>query len=241
MKTTIKFALIIATLSMSFSSCLNDSYNASTAYGDVFIKSTLLEDSTIAYNIELYTYSSSEMASVSVYSESDPTHIELDTIDYKYTFAYRPDEVKYLKQPPASDKYFFWVTFQNGEEIMANDYLSTDYLTPPQVDSLIWDNEDKQIILKWKKVSKAQLYNIVLLDSEDKPVFESELLKSNVTNLIINQFTTGWYANKKPTQNGTYRVVINAYLFEPVYTIFDIQCISVNDKNKIEWIVDETE
>ena len=229
--------LFFATLGLS--SCLNTDYTGQTAYGDAFVKSVLMNDSVVGYNVQLYAYSWSEMKSVEVYTGSNQESIiHLDTIDYKYTFAYQPEEQTYLQEPPEENDYFFNVVFDDDEHTIVNDYLSTDVILPPTVKMLEWDDVDKQIKLEWNPVTNAQIYSVALINPEGKVAFETEMLDNSVTTLWINQYTYGWHSGLKPDETTTFQIVIRAFLFEPVASTFDIQCMAVNDIHSIEWNLD---
>lgn len=219
-------------------SCINTEYTGQSAYGDAFIKSAMVNDSVVGYNLQLYAYSWSEMKSVNAYSGNDDNLIALDTIDYKYTFAYQPYRENFSPEPPAEDDYYFRVTFDNDEQTVVTDYLSSLVINPPHIKALEWDDVDKQIKLQWDKVENAQIYSIALLTDAGQVAFESEMLDSTITEKWINQLTYGWHSSLKPTKTSTYKLVIRAFLFEPVASTFDIQCMAVNDLNKIEWKLD---
>jgi len=228
-------ALVFVVGTFFLSSCLNEEYTGQTAYGDAFIKSVQLTDSTVGYNLQLYAYSWSEMKSVTVSSENDSTEYQLDTIDYKYTFAYRPAETLYLPQPPEANKYFFSITFDNDEKAVVNDYLNSNVLLPPQIKKLEWNNDNQTIQLEWYPVTKVQLYSVALIDQSGKMVYETELLDQTITTYPINQFSYGWHTDKKPTETTTFQIVLSAFIFEPIASTFDLQCMAVNNLSSIVW------
>ena len=167
-KNSIKIFLIGLAISMLLGSCLNENDSNQKAYGDAFIKSKMQVDSTVSYKLELFSYSWSEMENVEVYFENESEAFKLDTFDYKYTFAYQPQEEILLPQPPEHGHYNFYVTFQNGEAMVATDYLMESYIDPPTISRLEWDDEDKTIILEWEPVENAQLYSIMLLNANNQ-------------------------------------------------------------------------
>ena len=233
----ISLGLFLFLVSFIFTSCLDTDYTGQTAYGDAFIKSVFLKDSvTVGYNVQLYTYSWSEMKSVSVNTGSDTENmINLDTIDYKYTFAYQPNEVSYSQDPPEQNDYSFNVTFDNDEQTVVKDYLSDQYILPPRIKWLEWDDVDKQIKLEWEGVNNAQIYSVALITPDGKVAFETNMLENTVTSIWINQYTYGWHNGLKPTETITYQIILRAFLFEPVASTFDIQCMALNDLYSIEW------
>lgn len=232
---TIFSTMVLILTALFVTSCMNTDYTGQSAYGDAFIKSVMVNDSVIAYNLQLYTYSWSEMKAVNVYSGADALQIRLDTIDYKYTFAKITDGEVYFPEPPIEDTYYFTVTFDNDEQIVVTDDLTALFINPPQIILLEWDNVDKQIKLKWEPIEKAQFYSIALLATDGQVAFETEMLDNTETEKWINKYTYGWHNNSKPEETTTYKIILRAFLFEPIASTFDIQSMSVNDLNSIEW------
>lgn len=234
MKNIIKTATFVI-LSVFLSSCLENT-NDNIAYGDVFAKSTILDNGEVGFSIQLYAYSMTAMENVDVYLENSTIEYSLDTFDFKYTYAYQPEETIHNDKMPESGQYFFNVTFEDGSFYHGADFLKSDYIEPTQLDRVTWDDENKRIDLVWTNVEgKTNLYSVHLLDESGKLVFESELMEGDVTSFSINQFTYGWYTGNKPAETAEYTILLYGYLFEPVASTFDIQCISVNDKEKFLW------
>jgi hypothetical protein len=233
------FSFVLWALPVLFlTSCLNDKDYEQTAYGDVFVKAVQLTDSTVGYQLQFYAYSWSEMKSVSVVAQKDSSVYDLDTIDYKYTYAWRPLENIFLPQAPAEDKYFFDITFEDGEVQVVTDYLSANVILPPKIKKLEWNEENKSIEVEWEPVANVHLYSVTLINPSGQIVYETELLDRTVNLYHINQFSYGWYNNGKPTQTTTYKLAINAFLFEPIASTFDIQCMALNNLDSITWVMD---
>lgn len=230
--------LYLALPALMLTSCLNDKNYEQTAYGDVFIKAVQLNDSTVGYQLQLYAYSWSEMKSVSVVAQKDSEVYVLDTIDYKYTYAWRPAETNYLPQAPAEDKYFFEILYEDGTEQVVTDYLSASVILPPKIKKLLWNEENKSIEVEWEAVPNTHLYSVTLIDNTERIVYETELLDRTINKYHINQFSYGWYNNRKPTQTSTYKVVVNAFLFEPIASTFDIQCMAINNLGSVTWVME---
>lgn len=228
----------LAIVALLFTSCLSDKDYEPTAYGDVFIKAVQLTDSTVGYQLQLYAYSWSEMQNVSVVRQKDSAVFELDTIDYKYTYAWRPAENSYLPQAPVEDKYFFEILYDDGTEQVVTDYLSASVILPPEIKKLQWNDENKSIEVEWEAVSNVHLYSVTLIDSSGSVVYETELLDRTVNKYHINQFSYGWYNMRKPTKTSTYTVAVNAFLFEPIASTFDIQCMAINKLDSVTWLMD---
>lgn len=218
-----------------FSSCLDDANVDRRAYGDALIR-TYLQGDSIVYNVQLYTYSSHPMKEVSVNTKSNPQQvIELDSLQNRFTFASIPNRATYTTNIPEADHYYFDVVYGVDDALRVADYLDTTVIFPPMISELRWDSELEYIILKWRKVFNAQYYKVLLLDDKDNLLFESQLLENTQMHYDIGKFTYGWYSGKQPTDATQLKVVVNAYLFEPVLSTFDIQSISTNDKHLVDW------
>lgn len=226
-------------LVLFFGSCLDVRENDPTAYGDAFVRTIIDENDRVAFNLQLYAYSYSEMAFVEVSYENEKTPYVLDTFDYKYTFSYQPDVLLIDSIMPKSGQYYFDVTFEGGAYYHGADFLTTDYLEPANVTELFWNDDDKRITIKWENPNfEANLYGVILQNSDGETVFESELMEGDVFEFSITEFTYGWYTGKKPSETEEYTIVLTGYLFEPVVSSFDIQCIAVNNKEVFVWSFD---
>lgn len=235
-----KQPLTLAVVGLSFilgiSSCLNDVESGELAYGDAVIKS-FWDGDTIKYTTELFTYSWYGINSVSAYAKNDTNQIyDLQPNDYFNTFSYIPDRSQANKQSPLSALYYFDVLLEDGSEYTAIDFLDSTKVDPPVVNELIWNNTFKRLELIWNEVENADYYKVMLLNSSNEIVFNTDLLPVTDTSLIISAYSDGWYANQQPTANGNYLLMVCAYLFEPSPTIFDLQCLAVNDLHNVEWM-----
>ena len=239
---TKQLTLAVFTIILIFSvtSCMEDLDPGEIAHGDAFIRAYWDGDSVI-YNTELYTYSGYEMKTVTAYSSDDTTNVfTLSYNNYKYTFSYVPERSTFSTTVPAATRYYFDVVLENGQEHTAIDYLDTAKVTPPVVSELAWDETAKRINIAWNDVEDADYYRVLLLNDEKEIVYDTDLLYNSKTSLSISAFSSGWYSNKQPTKNSMYQVLVYAYLFEPLATTFDLQCIAVNDLNTIEWMPEQT-
>ena len=235
----IKSLVIILLIIVSATSCLDMKENEETVYGDAFIRATQLTETTVGYNLELFAYSMSEMSQVETYHDQSSLNITLQSVSDNYTFAYQPSETVYSEELPVSGIYFFDATFANGAFYHGSDFLMTTHIDPPKIKKIEWNNEDKNVTIEWVKDEKAHLYRVTLLDENGKIAFESDLLENTISDLWISQFTQGWYTNRKPASTTTYTVLVSSYLFEPVVSTFDIQCIATNGLQKFVWNLEQ--
>lgn len=217
-------------------SCLGEYEPQYSAYGDALTR-VYQDGDSLRYEVELYLYSNFQMSAVTASTKSDPTTlIELDTIRYKYTFVNIPSRLKYKSTPPKADYYLFDILFESGEKIKVSDYLDTTIIAPPKISNLEWSKVNDQIEIEWGVVKNAQYYKVLLMEGGDQVAFETDLLHRSQTSFNISKFTNGWQINQQPTENKTYKVQVNAYLFEAAASTFDIQCIATNDQHSVTWL-----
>ena len=231
--------LIIFLVTFGFTSCLDEGDPGEIAHGDAFIRAYWSGDSVV-YNTELYTYSWYEMKTVTAYSGNDTTQLSaLD--DYQFTFSYVPERVSFSTTAPTAAQYYFDILLENGTEYTATDYLKSQTINPPIVSELSWDSVYNRIQLEWEAVEDADYYRVILVNTENENVFDTDLLLLSTKSLSISVYSNGWNANKQPNGNTTFKVLVYAYLFEPEPSTFDIQCIAVNDRHSIEWMPESRE
>lgn len=223
-----------------FNSCLNDDdYIDRRAYGDALIRAYQQGDSVV-YNVQLFVYSSVPMKDVSAFAKNNPDSIiQLDSLQYRYTFMSNPSRESYLSEVPSSDRYSFDVSFGADDILRVSDYLDTSVVAPPVIDTLRWNDDSNQIEIEWKNSAKTHFNKLFLINDKNEILFESELLEKSQTRQHINQYSYGWQTGKIPTETTVLKVQVNAYLFEPMATTFDIQCIATNDQYTVDWKVNK--
>lgn len=227
------FFLLILIISLT-ASCLDITNDKHVAYGDAIINVYQTADS-INYNVQLFTYSWNKMRDVIAYTDAESTPIVLDSLNYQYTFSYNPKKASFSTSLPTASKYTFEIIFEDGGELLVVDYLDSVTINPPVISELKYDEEEKQIILEWDVVENAQFYKVILIDNENEIAFETELLEYTSNQIVINKYSYGWFTDKQPDGDTTFKVVIYAYLFEAIPSTFDIQCIAINDLHTVEW------
>lgn len=232
----LKTKTILIAFAAILTSCLGEYEPQYSAYGDALTR-VYQDGDSLRYQVELYLYSNFQMSAVTASTKSDPTTlIELDTIRYKYTFVNIPSRLIYNTTAPKADHYLFDILFESGEKIRVSDYLDSTIIAPPQISNLEWNKNNNQIEIEWDVVKNAQYYKILLLGDDKQVAFETDLLHRSQTSFNISKFTNGWQINQQPTENKTYKIQLNAYLFEPVASTFDIQCIATNDQHSMTWL-----
>ncbi|MDA3880892.1 MAG: hypothetical protein PF436_10930 [Prolixibacteraceae bacterium] len=224
---------IVFLLGTSCSGFLDDNPEP-TAYGDAMIRVYKQGDSLV-FNRAFYVYSTSEMDSVTVRGKNLGETIKLDTISKKYTYAYIPELDTYVSTPPDDETYYFDITFTDQTIITVTDYLDDNYIEPVEFEKLEWDTLSNKLRLKWERVENADYNKVLLLDSEDKIVFETDMIDNYYTDISINDYSYGWNDSYSPKKDDEFKVMILSYLYEYSITAFDVQCLSINDQNSFTW------
>ncbi|MBN1924552.1 MAG: hypothetical protein JW798_01845 [Prolixibacteraceae bacterium] len=234
------FVPVILALIITISISCNEDDEPLTAYGDAFI-TTIKRNDSVFYGLNLYAYSWSKMKEVNVSHNSLPFQVILDTLNYRYTHAFIPSESSFTEILPDSGIYIFEAVFDNGEEYTSTDYLDTSIILPPVVTEAVFDTTDQKFTVKWESVCNNCAYRVMLKDEENKIAFQTELLNYDQLSVSITQYTYGWQMNAQPYGGEKYTVVIMGFLFEPVPSSFDLQCVSINNENEFTWVYDDNE
>lgn len=236
MKRVLFLSLKLLLLIFMFSSCLNnDDYINRRAHGDVIIRAYQKADSVV-YNVQFFVYSSIPMEQVSAFAENLPDSvIHLDSTLYRYTFTHLPELSSYSSSIPNAQRYFFDVSFDFSDVISVSDYLDTTVIAPPVVTKAEWNSDFERIEIEWERNSKTQYYKVLLINSNNEIMFETPLLSGVEKDIQINEYTDGWLNKKAPSDSIMLGIQINAYLFEPFATTFDLQCIATNNLHSVNW------
>ncbi len=205
-----------------------------TAYGDAFVYVTEVNDSVV-YFLSLYAYSWSPMKEVRVNRANNSEEITLDSLQYRYTYANKLDSGLFSPTPPESGTFEFHAVFDNNESHVSTDVLDTALLAPPVIKTVVFDSTDQEINLTWEKVSNDCAYKIALKE-EGTLVFQSALYGPELSAFTITPYSSGWAYDKQPRDGDQFQVVLFAYLFEPVASAFDLQCVSVNEEHVVTWV-----
>lgn len=211
-----------------------DNEELSKVKGDVFIRAYKKGD-TIVYNRLYYAYSNYEMESVIVTGEDNDINIDLDTIFYKFTYAYIPSRETYTTDQPESGNYLFEVQFEDGTTEMTEDYLEPAYVVPAEYIEIQWDTTSNKLNIEWDKVDNADCYRVVLKNSDEEIVFDSDIINNIYNRISLNNYTPGWKNGLFPDTGDSLKVTHTTYRFEYKISTYDFQCLAVNDENKIAW------
>lgn len=234
---THKIQVIFTTLFALFflSACLENEEVQPTGYGDVVVK-TIIRNDTVVYGINYFAYSYSQMDSVTVNRNDETQKITLDSLDFRYTFAFTPKYSEYTAVKPQKGSFIFNASFNNNQSDTFTDFLDSTFLSPPIIKKITFNVEEEQFKVEWQKDSKADTYRVILVDDKNEIAFQSELLHPSTTFLLIEANSAGWLKNKLPSSNQVFKVAISAFLYEPVASSFDLQSISINDTSSVIWM-----
>jgi len=206
----------------------------SKAKGDVFVRA-YKEGDTIVYNRLYYAYSNYEMKSVTVSDFENEMSIELDTIAYKYTYAHIPARETYTNEQPESGNYLFDVAFEDGTSELVEDYLEPGYVMPAEFTTLQWDTASNKLVVEWDKVENADYYGLVLKNDNEEVIYDSGIINNIYNRVSLNNYTPGWKDGLFPETGDSLKVIHTTYRFEYQISTYDLQCLAVNDVNKVAW------
>jgi hypothetical protein len=228
------FLVLLLFIIASCSSFLDDK-TGGNVHGDVFIK-TAIREGDMVYAAVYYTYSNHQMVSAEVYHADDTNNkLSLDSLDYGYTFARFPKENELSVQKPPKGSYYFKTMNKSGHENLTSDFLNDEIIAPPDVTIVSLDRSKQQLTIAWNYDEKAFNHKVTLVGDDGVVVFESQLLGKTENSITIGKNNMGWFSENLSKGNKTFRFVVQSYLFEPIVSPFDLQCLAVNDKETIVW------
>ncbi len=228
-------SFIVFAISMVLTSCLDNDYDTPVqAHGDALVR-VFYEGDSLVYGLQFFTYSNTEMKSVKAYHENSSAKVSLDSTEGAFTFAYTPPRDSYSTDKPEEGRYFFDVVFESGHFVTLTDYLYSQTLNPPDISMVKPEVNTGNLTVSWIRDLNAQYYKVALLDESRSVLFETPLLDNYHTNYIVTADAYGWYDDNTFVQGEEYRLIVNAYLFEPMASSLDIQCIATNDLQTFIW------
>lgn len=220
-------------------SCEKD--DKATGIGDALVVVKKSGSATV-YGISLYAYTFSTFKSVSAVSSADPDKT-YTLKSSKSNFAYETPENEFSATPPAAVTYNFSATFENGVQQEFQNTLTADVLPIPTIERCEYNELYQRLEINWQIIPKAGSYAINIFDGTRIVFASNEIKVSDLidpdTNLPVGAYAIrpmggGWEAGFVPTSGKTYTVRLFAYLYEPKGGFYNIQCVSMVDRN-IVW------
>jgi hypothetical protein len=228
------YVLYIMVLMVSCTSFF-DNTSEGTVYGDAFIK-TVADSSTVLYAPVFYIYGNQPMIKATVaFNETPDDIVILDSLDYGYTFARFPSAWDLKEEKPRKGNYRFEGFFGNQLYSQSIDYLSDKVIEPSEIFMASLDRGNQTISLEWKYDLNAENHKVAIFASNGKVIYESSLLSRSQNSLEIEKTSIGWFNSTLPKNNDSISIEVLSYLFEPILSSFDLQCMSVSKRVVLVW------
>jgi len=204
-------------------------------YGDVFIRA-VADSSGVRYAPVFYAYGNRPMISATVaFLDKQDDKTILDSLDYGYTFARFPLELDYAKEKPEKGNYRFEGIFDNQFKSQSIDYLSDKVIEPSILTKASIDRGNQRISLEWECDPNAGKHKVAIFALDGKVIYESSLLMGSQKNLIIEKTSLGWFSSSLPKNEDPISIEVFSYLFEPIQSSFDLQCLTVSKRVTLVW------
>ncbi len=230
--------LLIFLLSMLFLvSCSSflDEAQKGMVYGDVFIKA-VADSSEVRYAPVFYVYGNQPMVAATVVFDETPNEKkELDSLDFGYTFAHFPSELDYTQEKPQKGNYRFEGVFDGQLKSQSFDYLSDKVIEPSVLTKASIDRGNQSISLEWNCDVNAEKHKVAIFASNGEVIYESSLLMGSQKSLVIEKTSSGWFSASRPGKEDPISIEVFSYLFEPISSSFDIQCVTVSKRVSLVW------
>lgn len=224
--------LLIA--SMFFVSCFKDEVDY-VGYGDAYV---IVEKSgeNVVKGLGLHAFSYSDFSGVKVAipgSTSDSVQLT-SYLGYKQDYFWEtPDEEFGTATPPAGD-YVFSAVFADGHKLVFSNKLTSATILPPLIKMAEYVVSGEKVDTEWEIVSNADIYNVKLINDEEKVIYVSPELNAFATNWSFGKNTNGWQTNVYPVSGQILKVVVTAYLMEDGNSMGRLQAIS-RSESQIVW------
>ena len=225
----IAFALIV----ISIASC-NKSSEDATGSGDAIIVSKKT-GATVVYGYSLYAYSFSSFQSVKAVSTADAskTYTLKMNQDFKTNFYYETPSAEFTATKPVASTFKFTAVFENGVTNEFQDEVTDKVLAVPVIEKAEYNATNKELGVYWASVSEANSYAINIFDGSTL-VFGSPELANTLKYFAIGSSSGGWISGFTPVIGKTYTVRLLAFLYEPDGNSYNIQAVSMTDK-QVAW------
>ena len=219
-----KFSLLVLGIAImiGFTRCEKGTV-VSEATADVFIQSIKNPKDT-SFTVYAAIHSVFSYNLISSASVVTPEGITLQLTDYEKlgnSFYNAPPDSTYSPIPPTLGSYTYTVTFKDKEVLSYTNSLSSTFISPPTITSLVQSADKDTVYMSWKTVSNADGYQIKItkLDTITKVVTQVRYIspfndsttppKSSLTlGIPISYFSSSLNSSEK------YSLQLDALLFE---------------------------
>jgi len=219
-------------LSLLIISCKKENIQSS-GIGDVLIISKKSGNDYV-FGLSLYAYTFSSFKSITATNTAEPgkTYTLNSNQGYKTSFLYETPDTAYRTTKPLSGTFNFSAIFENGVTQEFQNVLSDKVLSPAIIDTCKYNSTKHLLRLTWKPVTDAESYAINIMNGSTL-AYSSPLLPTSQNAVWISSSLNGWTSGNSPVSGKTYKVVVFSYLYEPVKTSYNIQCVSVAESETV--------
>lgn len=231
----LKFLALILII-FSISSC-NKTQEDATGIGDAIIVSKK-PGANIVYGYYLYAYTFSSFQSVKAELVNnivaDVVYNLKSNQGYKTNFYYETPDAEFTTIRPTASVFNFSAVFENGATGQFQDDVSDKVLAVPVIDNekTAYNSTNQELGIYWAAVPDANSYAINIFDGPNL-VYSSIELANTVKYYAVGA-VSGWATGITPVVDKKYTVRLLAFLYEPNGNSYNIQAISIADK-EITW------
>ena len=113
------------------------------------------------------------------------------------------------------------------------DDLTDNILAIPTIEKSVYDATNTELTTTWLSVTDADSYAINILDGSTL-VFGSLELANTIKTYTLSSTSSGWVTGVTPVVGKMYTLRLNAYLYEPNGNTYNMQAVSMAEK-QITW------
>jgi len=228
----LKFLFLILIV-FSVTSC-NKNQEDATGVGDAIIVSKK-SGADVVYGYSLYAYTFSSFQSVKAEfvnnAVADVFYTLKSNQGYKTNFYYETPSAEFTTTRPKASSFRFSAVFENGATDEFLDEVSEKVLTLPVIDKTEYNSTDQELGVYWTSVVDANSYAINIFDGSNL-VYSSPELANTVKYFPVNS-ASGWTSGIAPVIGKTYKIRLLALLYEPNGDAYNIQAVSMVEKDII--------
>lgn len=196
------------------------------ASADVFLKTIKNTQGVTVYTTVHSVFSYNKMSTVSVTSPGSSTILLQNFENAGYSFFNEPAATDYSATQPTAGPYTYTVKFDDGEEKIYTNSLSSSAILPANITALAKTANGDSVYIKWDAITSTHAYQLKIMKGTTQVYFQppfsdaSSPLKSSLRLAFpINTVTS--------SGTGTYTFELTGLLFET--TAYDyLQAISVS-------------
>ncbi len=183
------------------------------AIPEVFLIQKEIND-TVKYALAFYAYSNYAIASAEVIiPDGDGISASLESFqNTQTTFARVPNKNDFSLTEPESGQYYFTIQNTLGGIFEDYDYLPANYMTIPEITSVVYNDVSKTIKVDWLQTIGSEGYIVNMVTYNGDILYQGYEINGDSTSYTIKTSDTGW---KQTPYSGTdYILELNAISYE---------------------------